>query len=171
MQTNRQYSYDPSGRLIRATGEVLPWTFGLPDTTADANDDHGNLTAMPHMPTTTGIQGMAWDDRDQLQRTRHGTGAGTRYVYYPYDGTTLDEQEISLHVNDGARRFVIIDERDSTRVTRYQLGDHLGSACVELDEGEEELSYEEYHRYGTLAVRLWSTGNGSWSRKRYRYTG
>ena len=78
---------------------------------------------------------------------------------------------VRRHVNDGARRFVIIDERDSTRVTRYQLGDHLGSACVELGEGEEALSYEEYHPYGTLAVRLWSLGNEGWSRKRYRYTG
>ena len=36
---------------------------------------------------------------------------------------------------------------------RYQLGNHLGSASVELDADGALISYEEYHPYGTTAFQ------------------
>ena len=53
---------------------------------------------------------------------------------------------------------------------RYQLGDHLGTALLEVDGDGGVISYEEYHPYGTTA---WWAEDGAIqvSRKRYRYTG
>jgi RHS repeat-associated protein len=54
--------------------------------------------------------------------------------------------------------------------TRYQLGNHLGSAMLELDETGLVISYEEYHPYGTTAYHA-VRNNVEVSAKRYRYTG
>ena len=40
---------------------------------------------------------------------------------------------------------------------RYQLDNHLGSACTETDETGVVISHEEYHPYGTTALRALST--------------
>jgi RHS repeat-associated protein len=50
----------------------------------------------------------------------------------------------------------------------FQLDNHLGTACVEVDESGAVISYEEYHPYGTSAYRA---EGGDVSRKRYRYNG
>ena len=41
---------------------------------------------------------------------------------------------------------------------RYQYSNHLGSACLELDDAAEIISYEEFHPYGTSAYRLMKSG-------------
>jgi len=52
---------------------------------------------------------------------------------------------------------------------RYQFGNHLGSASLELDEDAKEISYEEYHPYGSSAYQ--GVRNQNEAPKRYRYTG
>jgi RHS repeat-associated protein len=52
----------------------------------------------------------------------------------------------------------------------FQLDDHLGTCCVEVDESGSVISFEEYHPYGTSAYRAWKTGVEV-SAKRYRYNG
>jgi RHS repeat-associated protein len=56
------------------------------------------------------------------------------------------------------------------QVIRYQLGNHLGSASVELDNSGALISYEEYHPYGTTAFQAGRSA-AEVSLKRYRYTG
>jgi RHS repeat-associated protein len=52
---------------------------------------------------------------------------------------------------------------------RFQLGNHLGTASVEIDGSGNLISYEEYHPYGTTA---WQAPElTTVSLKRYRYTG
>jgi RHS repeat-associated protein len=55
-------------------------------------------------------------------------------------------------------------------VVRYQLGNHLGSASLELDRDGALISYEEYHPYGTTAFQAGRSA-AEVSLKRYRYTG
>lgn len=55
-----------------------------------------------------------------------------------------------------------------TRV-RYQLGNHLGTVALEVDEDSEMISYEAYHPYGTTAWKAPELTEVS--AKRYRYTG
>jgi RHS repeat-associated protein len=53
---------------------------------------------------------------------------------------------------------------------RFQLGDHLGSAVVELTEDGDVINYEEFHPYGSTAWWLWDSATDV-SQARYRYTG
>jgi RHS repeat-associated protein len=81
---------------------------------------------------------------------------------------------------DGVRRIAMVETKtidddaggafQVTTVTRFQLGNHLGSASLEVDASGLVISYEEYHPYGTTAY--WSASSAvEVSRKRYRYTG
>ena len=95
------------------------------------------------------------------------------------DGTVQLERH-SLHVMDGVKRVALVETTtvdasqggafQPSTVTRYQLGNHLGSAVLEVDGTGAVISYEEYHPYGTTAYAA-GTGAAEVSLKRYRYTG
>jgi len=53
---------------------------------------------------------------------------------------------------------------------RYQLGNHLGSSMLEVDETGLVISYEEYTPYGASAYQAARSGVDV-SARRYRYTG
>ncbi len=102
---------------------------------------------------------------------------GNYEIYRRWGGTTLDLRRDSLHVADDERRVLLIEtEKDAAGavaagqapVLRYQLDDHLHSACMEADETGQPISYEEFHPYGTTALH-WK--NSGLSQKRYRHTG
>jgi RHS repeat-associated protein len=55
------------------------------------------------------------------------------------------------------------------RLTRYQFGNHLGSASLEFDEQAQIISYEEYAPYGSSTYQ--AVRSQTETAKRYRYTG
>jgi RHS repeat-associated protein len=78
---------------------------------------------------------------------------------------------------DKNRRIVLIEtltvsSGSSTNVVtiRYQYSNHLGSACLELDNTGDIISYEEYHPFGTTSYRSGRT-EIEVSLKRYKYIG
>ena len=91
-------------------------------------------------------------------------------LYRRYNGGTTPVEEIeSHHLFEGEQRVLLVDDvivsskgtagarPDNLTVQtqtlfRYQYGNHLGSACLELDHQAEIISYEEYHPYGTSCV-------------------
>ncbi|MGY2488550.1 SpvB/TcaC N-terminal domain-containing protein [Cupriavidus sp. CP313] len=92
------------------------------------------------------------------------------------DTATLERE--TLHVMGDKQRIALVetrtldtagDDQAPRQLIRYQFGNHLGSASLELDEHAQIISYEEYAPYGS------STYQASRSRtetaKRYRYTG
>jgi RHS repeat-associated protein len=85
----------------------------------------------------------------------------------------------TLHVMDDERRIALVETKtidtsvppfQPSPVIRFQLGNHLGSSMLEVDEFGLVISYEEYHPYGTTAYCS-GTSAAEVSRKRYRYTG
>lgn len=106
---------------------------------------------------------------------------GVFEVYRERDiaGDTMLERE-SLHVMDDKSRVVLVEtltggasslgEALGVSLGRYQLSNHLGSACVELDDTGQLISYEEFHAFGSSAYSAVS-GAIAAARKRYRYTG
>lgn len=97
---------------------------------------------------------------------------------YAGDGTTVTGVRETLHVMAAARRVALVETvtvengRPVARVprARYQLGNHLESATLELDDGARLIGYEEYTPYG---VTCYQTGRSAAevSLKRFRYTG
>ena len=79
-----------------------------------------------------------------------------------------DKQRIALVETE-----TVVDGDDVTGpvpLQRHQLGNHLGSASVELAADGALISYEEYHPYGTTAFRAGRSAAET-SLKRYRYIG
>ncbi|NDU72381.1 toxin [Actinomadura sp. DSM 109109] len=91
------------------------------------------------------------------------------------DSLTLERQ--TLHLMDDASRVATIESRthaagadpSPARLVRFQFGDHLGSAVLELDAGAQVISYEEYHPYGTTAYAAGRSATET--PKRHRFTG
>ena len=55
------------------------------------------------------------------------------------------------------------------QLIRYQFGNHLGSASLELDDQAQIISYEEYAPYGSTTYQ--AVRSQTETPKRYRYTG
>ena len=99
-------------------------------------------------------------------------------VYREWSDETCTKERQTLHVMDDKQRIALVETKTVGQaengdplnhpLVRYQLGNHLGSASLELDGKGALISYEEYHPYGTTAFQLHSS---EVSRKRYRYTG
>lgn len=100
---------------------------------------------------------------------KHRGAIGTNTV-------TLERE--TLHVMDDTGRLALVetrtldaagDDRAPRQLIRYQFGNHLGSASLELDEQAQIISYEEYAPYGSSTYQ--AVRSQTETAKRYRYTG
>ena len=100
---------------------------------------------------------------------RHGGPIGASLA-------TLERE--TLHVMDDKQRIALVEARtlDQTgndraprQLIRYQLGNHLGSSSLELDDQAQIISYEEYAPYGSTTYQ--AVRSQTETPKRYRYTG
>lgn len=100
-------------------------------------------------------------------------------VYREILSGTVDKERETVHFMDDQRRIVLVQTLtidagapvgSPTDVIKYQLDNHLGSACLELDTSANIISYEEYHPFGTTSYR---SGNSAAevSLKKYKYVG
>jgi RHS repeat-associated protein len=115
-------------------------------------------------------------------RTKERIYLGGFEIYREYNGNgstpTLERE--TMHIMDDKRRVALVETKtiDSTApvntlpstLTRYQFDNHLGSACLELDESGAIISYEEYYPYGCTSYQA-GRNAAEVSLKRYRYTG
>jgi len=101
------------------------------------------------------------------------------YREYESDGDTRKLERETLHVMDDKRRIALVetktlDTTDNANLNvpriRYQYDNHLGSACLELDEAGNVISYEEYYPYGSTSYQA-GHGAAEVGLKHYRYTG
>ena len=90
---------------------------------------------------------------------------------------TVSLERQSLHVMDGGQRIALVDTCTlgietgvPAQLVRFQLGNHLGSAVLELDGAGQIISYEEYYPYGATSYQAGRNASEV-SLKRYRYTG
>jgi RHS repeat-associated protein len=91
--------------------------------------------------------------------------------------TAVLERE-TVHITDDKQRIALIETRTldlrqidkaPLQLIRYQFGNHLGSASLELDQAAQVISYEEYSPYGSSTYQ--AVRSNTESAKRYRYTG
>jgi len=98
-------------------------------------------------------------------------------VYRKYDasGTAVTLERETLHVMDDKQCIAMVERRTKgtegeARLIRYQLNNHLGTACIELDQDSKVISYEEYFPYGATSYQAVRAGLDT-NPKRYRFTG
>jgi RHS repeat-associated protein len=101
-------------------------------------------------------------------------------IYRAYDvanGTVKLERE-TLHVMDDKQQIALVetktvtnpDDESPAQLIRFQFGNHLGSASLELDDKGNVISYEEYYPYGSTSYHAVDKSIKA-AAKRYRYTG
>ncbi len=114
--------------------------------------------------------GFSWKERVYL---------GGFEIYREHNGNGVTLERESLHVMDDQQRIALVETKTTENgaevpnplpVQCYQLGNHLGSASVELNQDGVLISYEEYHPYGTTAFQVGRSA-AEVSLRRYRYTG
>ena len=101
------------------------------------------------------------------------------YREFAGDGATVTLERETLHVMDDKQRVALVETKTTDQaappntlpaaLTRYQFGNHLGSACLELDADAQVISYEEYTPYGSTSYQ--AVRSQTETPKRYRYTG
>ena len=104
---------------------------------------------------------------------------GSYEIFRRHNGSRLKLERETLHIMDDQRRITLVETKiydegmkvpSPTPLIRYQLNNHLGSSCLELDETGKVISYEEYYPYGTTSYHA-VRGDVEVSLKRYRYIG
>jgi RHS repeat-associated protein len=83
----------------------------------------------------------------------------------------------TLHIMDDRQRIALVETRSKgsedgvpPQLIRYQLGDHVGSTRLELDDMARVISYEEYLPFGATSYQATAKGIRA-AAKRYRFTG
>jgi len=103
-------------------------------------------------------------------------GAVEIYREFEADGSTAELERQSLHIMDDKRRVALVETTvvgappgADPRQIRYQLGNHLGSVSLEVDDRARIVSYEEYTPYGATSYQ--AVKSQIEAAKRHRYTG
>jgi RHS repeat-associated protein len=113
------------------------------------------------------IKGNITEDRYYL---------GSIEVFRRSNGGALTLERETLHVSDDKRRIAMVDTpivkpmaSNETQLIRYQYSNHLGTACLELDDAAQIISYEEYYAFGSTSYQG-TDQSREIPAKRYRYT-
>ena len=169
----------------------LTWTFkeeiqatakqvinnGTPETTYYVYDGTGQRTRkITENQANVGTMPTLKDERVyvgsyEIYRNSNGLERETLQIMAIQPGD--DKSRIAmLDTETEPRRLLGINLGRTTpiRTQRYQMGNHLDSVSLELDENAQTISYEEYHPYGTTAYQA-KNANIQATAKRYRYTG
>lgn len=163
-------------------------------------DLHGNMTSMPHLPQMEwdfkDQLHHVEKGNEQVYYVYDAAGQRARKVVEKNNGTLIEERiylgsfEIfrrrngsgimlereTLHILDDKQRIAMVETRKQgddgslPQLIRYQLGNHIGSACLELDDAGQIISYEEYYPYGSTSYQA-VRKDIEVPLKRYRYTG
>ena len=170
-----KYGYDAHGNMKKMPHlPIMNWDFKDQLQMVDLNgggkayyvyDASGQRVRKVHEHNGTTVEERIYLGGFEIYRKRNSTG--------------LKLRRETLHIMDDERRIALVETKthdegglvpDPTYLIRYQFGNHLGSASLELDENAEIISYEEYYPYGSTSYQA-VRGGIEVSPKRYRYTG
>ncbi|WP_217639777.1 SpvB/TcaC N-terminal domain-containing protein [Arthrobacter sp. ok909] len=176
--TEQNFLYDAQGNMIRMPHLANPYP--APNMTWD----HRNQ--LVRIQPGTGTVYYVYDGAGQRLRKVWEKSAnlveeriyiGGVEIYRRRQGAERLERH-TLHIMDGVQRIALVETRvlDTAgndhappRLVRYQLGNHLGSASLEVDEQAQIVSYEEYAPYGSTTYQ--AVRSQTETSKRYRFTG
>lgn len=176
-----RYVYDAHGNMIRMPhlGGAHPahnmyWDYR--DQLRQTDLDGGG-TAYYVYDTAGQRVRKVWEKSANLVEERIYLGGFEIFRRRDSAGAVALERE-TLHIMDDKQRIAVLETRTidtagndaaPQQLTRYQFGNHLGSASLELDENAQIISYEEYTAYGSTSYQAVSSQTET--SKRYRYTG
>jgi RHS repeat-associated protein len=178
--------YDAHGNMLRMPPlQIMQWDFKdqlqMTQRQRVNNDDvdgaqrQGERTYYVYDSSGQRVRKVTEFASGQLKNERIYLGGFEVYREYDNSGAVTLERE-TLHIMDDKQRVALVETRtrgnDGSReqLVRYQFGNHLGSASLELDDQANVISYEEYYPYGSTSYQAVDQ-NIEAAAKRYRYTG
>jgi len=176
-----KYTYDSHGSMKSMPHlPVIEWDFKdqLQSTQGQVvNNGVGEKTYYVYDANGQRVRKVTETQNGKPKDERIYLGAFEVYRKYNGNGATVTLERETLHIMDDKERIALIETRTRLlgadpaprQFVRYQLGNHLASAALELDDQAQVISYEEYHPYGTTAYE--AAPGQTQSPKRYRHTG
>lgn len=172
---NPVYTYDSHGNMLTMPHlPALQWDFAdrLHVATLDANNNKAYYAYNSGGERTRKVvvKGNTTEERIYF---------GDYEIYRKTVNQQLNFERHTHHVNDDTKKVALTEYKtiengltlQVPEVTiRYQYDNHLGSACIELDETAQLITYEEYHPFGTTSYRAGRSLTET-SLKRYKYVG
>jgi RHS repeat-associated protein len=181
-----RYKYDLHGNMIQMPHlPLMQWDFKdqLQATSQQVRSDGGKPEITYFVYDASGQRVRKITERQAnagqiptRMKERIYLGGFELYREYNGEGTTVNLERETLHIMDDQQRIALVETRTKgndgspRQLIRYQLGNHLGSASLELSDRGAIISYEEYYPYGSTSYQ----GGRSVAEvglKRYRYTG
>ena len=112
------------------------------------------------------VKKLVRKQRGQIDITNYIDGA---FEHHRWGGQSQAGENNHVHVMDDQQRIALVrvgnaHPDDQGPAVQFHLGDHLGSSNVVIDSGGALVNREEFTPYG-------ETSFGSFSKKRYRFTG
>ncbi len=171
-----KYEYNKHGNMIKMPHlNVMEWDFK--DQLHMVDRMGGGKAYYVYDARGQRVRKVLENQKDVLQEERIYIGGFEIYRKYNSNGIKLERE--TLHIMDDQQRIALVETKTldaehtndlNVPVIRYQLGNHLGSASLELDQEGSVISYEEYYPYGSTSYQA-GRSVAEVSLKRYRYTG
>jgi len=186
-QRTEPYTYDAHGNMT-SMPHLTQMQWNYKDELSATARQAVNATPPPNtVPETTFYIYDASGERvRKVTERQNGTrkqeriylGGFELYREFESNGNDIKLERETLHVMDDKQRIALVetktitnpDDESPTQLIRLQFGNHLGSACLELDDKANVISYEEYYPYGSTAYQAVDKGIKA-AAKQYRYTG
>ncbi len=176
-QSVEEYQHDAHGSMTRMPHlAAMDWDFK--DQLTRVSLGGGGTAYYVYDAAGQRVRKVLESSSGVLQKERRYLGSFEVYREVGAGAATTLERE-SLHVMDDQQRVALVETLTVSAggplpapapLLRLQLGNHLGSSSVELDDAGALIAYEEYHPYGTTSYQA-SRSAAEASLKRYRYTG
>ena len=172
-----RYRYDADGNMTAISHlSLMQWDFRdqLQAVAQQAADDDATRETTYYVYDGGGQRVRKVTERAGGTKERLYLGGFEVYRERDAEGAVELERE-TLHVMDGKQRVALIETRTQgsdpapAELVRFQLGNHLDSAVLELDAQARVISYEEYYSYGSTSYQ--AVRGRTETPKRYRYTG
>jgi RHS repeat-associated protein len=181
-----QYGYDAHGNMLKMPHlQIMQWDFkdqlqmtqrqAVNDDDMDGVQHQGERTYYVYDSAGQRVRKVTERFNGTRQKERIYLGGFEVYRERNGNGITVSLERETLHIMDDKQRIALVETRTQgndpgpQQLTRYQLGNHLGSASLELDDQAQIISYEEYTPYGSTSYQ--AVRNQTEIPKRYRYTG
>ena len=171
---------DPNGNMLNMPQFSAPMAWDFKDQLQMTQQQAVNNGSAPN---TCYVYDSSGQRVRKINQNGNGTKANERiyvggyelYREYGLGRTAVSMERQTLHVMDDKQRIALVETRtqgtdnSSPQLIRYQLGNHLGSALLELDMLAAIVSYEEYCPYGSSSYQ--AVQSQLQTPKHYRYTG
>jgi RHS repeat-associated protein len=178
------YAYDLHGNMLQMPQlSVMQWDYKdqlqmtqrqrVNSTDADGNLHQGEQTWYVCDASGSRVRKVTMFPGGGLKDER--IYLGNVEIYRSHAGQSTGLRRETLHVMDDKQRIALVETRNAVddgspaRMIRYQLGNHLGSAILELANDAQIISYEEYSPYGSSTYQ--AVRRATETAKRYRCTG